>query len=384
MINSIYILGDHIQSLNIARIAGKLGYEVILINESGICISRFSKYCNKFFIFKSEKELIRIFKKLSNAKKNILLMPTNDKFIKFIINNYNFLSSRFLLSTPNPEILNLCYNKKKTYLAATKKNIPIPESYFPETFDDLLLISRKIKYPVLIKPSIMHKFYKKTGKKVFMCWDEKDLLKNYYKALNLISPSEIIIQQFIKGGSKNLYSYCSFFADGRVYGSFIANRIRQKPIHFGISTTFAKTVVNNRIEELGIEFLKSINYFGLSEVEFMYDSKIDNYRLIEINPRTWKWHNISNKIGINLIKMLIDYFDNKKIKVLNNNKENIIWIERITDAYVVAKEICKGTMKVKDYFNTFKLQKEYACWDSKDPVPAFAYLFFLVYLYLKR
>lgn len=384
MISTICILGNHIQSLGIARIAGRLGYKVILLNNDRICITRFSKYCSKFVLFKTEKELMESLTKLSNEKKDILLMPTNDKLIKFIIDNYDFLASRFYNSTPGPEVLNICYNKKLTYIKALELNIPIPESYFPETFNQLADLSKKIKYPIILKPAVMYKFYSKTGKKAYICRDKRELLSNYSDAIKIIRPSEIIIQKLIKGGARNLYSYCSFFADSSVYGSLVAHRIRQKPMDFGIATTFAISVVNDQINQLASKFLRSINYFGVSEVEFMYDPDDHTYKLIEINPRTWKWHSIANKLGINLIQMIIDYYNNNQIKKQENMKIGIGWIESITDSYVVLKEILRGKMSIKQYLQTLKVKKEYACLDRRDLLPAICYILFLPYLFFSR
>jgi len=384
MISIICILGDHIQSLGIARIVGRLGYKIILINNDRICITRFSKYCNKFILFKTDKELMERLIKLATDEKDILLMPTNDKLIKFIMDNYDFLLTRFHISGPNPEVLNICYNKKLTYIKALEQNIPIPESYFPETFDQLITLSKKIKYPVILKPAIMYKFYNKTGKKCIICRNQRELLNKYSEAIKIITPSEIIVQKMIKGGPRNLYSFCSFCADGKIYGSFIANRIRQKPMDIGISTTFAVSVTNEKINQLACRFLIGINYFGLSELEFMYDPDDLTYKLIEINPRTWKWHSLSNKLGMNLIQMLIDYIDKKKIKVQENKKTNLGWIESITDSYVVFKEIFRGTVNIKHYLQTLKVKKEFACFDSKDLLPAICYIIFFPYLFFTR
>jgi predicted ATP-grasp superfamily ATP-dependent carboligase len=98
MISTVCILGDHIQSLGVARIAGRLGYKVIVMNSDRICITRFSKFCNKFILFKNDDELLRGLVQLYKGERDILLMPTNDKLVKFIIENYDFLLPKFYIS----------------------------------------------------------------------------------------------------------------------------------------------------------------------------------------------------------------------------------------------------------------------------------------------
>jgi len=383
MIKKTLILGDHIQALGIARIIGKLGIEVELFNEYRGAVARFSKYCNKFHLFYDENELINKLT-LGDFPKNTLIIPTNDKMVKFLADNYKFLNNLFHLAIPKPNIVDICYNKIQTYKTAQKLGIPIPESFFPTKIEDVKDISKIVNYPVIIKPAIMYYFHKITGKKVFLCNSKSELLSNYKKITKIIPTNEVIIQEFISGGASNLYSFCSFVENKNIHGSFIANRIRQKPMDFGISTTFARSVVNLRIEELAGKFLNGINYFGLSEVEFMYDEKIDDYKLIEINPRTWKWHTISNKLNINLLEMMIKYFQGENITEKHNIIDKVGWIERITDSYVALKEILEGRLTLSEYFKSLKIEKESAVLSKDDPLPALMYVILLPYLFYKR
>jgi predicted ATP-grasp superfamily ATP-dependent carboligase len=315
---------------------------------------------------------------------HILLLPTNDRLIRFLIDNHSALASKFTLSTPAPEILELCYNKKLTYKKALELDIPIPCSYFPETVDEVRGISKEASYPLIIKPAVMHKLYDKKGKKAYVCRNADDLLANYAEITRIIDPSEIIIQKLIAGRAKNLYSYCSFFSDRVPIGSFIANRIRQKPMDFGISTTFAISVSNDRIEQKAVEFLTGIDYFGLSEVEFMYDTEDDTYKLIEVNPRTWKWHSIANKLDTDLIGMMIAHFGGERSEPKVNMKVGIGWIESVTDTYVVLGELLRGRMNLNEYLRTLVLEKEFACADRDDWLPALCYILFSPYLFFAR
>lgn len=384
MISTICVLGDHIQSLGIVRIAGRLGYKVIVFNDSRICISRFSRHCDAFNFFKTDDDLVTKLIELTGDEMNVLLLPTNDRLVKFVMDHYDYLSSKIRISTPPPEVLSICYDKKLTYSKAYELGIPIPETYFPNRLSDVEELSKKVEYPVIIKPAVMHTFYSKTGKKVYVCRDSRELLDNYSKAAKIVGSSGLLIQKLIKGKARNLYSYCSFFANSKPYGSFVAHRIRQKPMDFGISTTFAVSTVNEKIERTACRFLEGINYFGMSEVEFMYDPDDCNYKLIEINPRTWKWHSITNKLGLNLIQMMIDSFNGHPIQRQENNKQGIGWIESVTDTYVVLNEILKGNMNFSQYLQTLRIKKEFACFDRYDPLPAFTYVLLLPYLFFAR
>lgn len=384
MVNKIILLGNHIQGLGVARICHKLGMEVHLFNEEALCVTRFSNTCSKFYRFTGEQDLLNKLKKHNVPKHQALLMPTNDRWVGFLADHYQELSQWYKLSIPAPEVTEICYNKIETYTRAKEMGIPIPESFFPKSEEEVAAMQDDIEFPVIIKPAVMHKFYSKLGKKVYLCRNQLELLENYRLATEVIVPDEIIIQEFLTGGPTKLYSFGSFCSGNKVWGSFVANRIRQKPMDFGISTTFARTVVNPRIDELATRFLTGIEYFGVSETEFMYDEKTQDFKLIEINPRTWKWHTISNSIGINLIGMLIDYLNGEALQEQHNQLEGIAWTERLTDTYVVLTEAMKGNLNYSDYLKCLMNKKEYACFSWKDPVPGLMYIAMSPYLLLSR
>ncbi len=384
MIERIVILGNHIQGLGISRITNRLGYEVILYNQSSLSVARFSNTCGKFIKFKDLTHLLKLLMESELNGKKTLIFPTNDLMVGFLSDNYDELSTKYILSISEKKITDIAFNKRKTYESAKNAGLPIPESFYPNTLEELNLIESKLVYPVILKPAVMYHFYKKAGKKVFLCKSKDELVANYEKAVQIIPKNEVIIQEMLTGGAAKLFSFASYAKCGSVKGSFIANRIRQKPMDFGVATTFAKTVISEEIETSAKIFLKSINYTGVSEVEFMFDDKTKKYKLIEINPRTWKWHTMSNAVGINLIKMLIDDFDGKEIIEQKNTIENIGWIEQLTDSFIMISEILKGRLRFKDYLKSLKIHKEYATWDKKDPLPAIMYIILSPYFYFMR
>lgn len=383
-ITDLYIIGNHIQALGISRQAARLGLRVTLFNNYGASVTRFSNSCEKFIKFKHKAHLLTLLLDYNAKSRHILLVPTNDDYVKFLADHYDELISNYVLGISEPSIIDLCYNKRKTYRKALDIGIPIPKSYFPDTEKELIDLIPGIQFPVILKPAVMHTFHKETGKKVFVCQNPEDLIFFYQKMIRIIPSDEVIIQEFLQGGAKKLYSFGSFSVKGKVYGGFVANRIRQKPMDFGISTTFAKSVINHDVEQSSHKFLEHIQYFGLSEVEFMYDEKTGSYKLIEINPRSWKWHSISEKLNIPLFEMLVQYLDGNEIEPIINIKEDIGWIERLTDTYVVIKELISGRLSFKEYMSTLQIKKQSAVFDAGDPLPAVMYLLLSPYLLIKR
>jgi predicted ATP-grasp superfamily ATP-dependent carboligase len=163
----------------------------------------------------------------------------------------------------------------------------------------------------------------------------------------------------------------------------MANRIRQNPMDFGNSTTFAVTCNILQIEEQSKKLLQMVQYFGLGEVEWMYDPNTKEYKFLEINTRAWKWHTISNQLGFSFIGAMIDYYNGVTTEHPTAT-QTVGWVERLTDWTVSAIEIFRGRMKVSTIKNSYKLPKENAVWQWSDPIPGIMYIVMAPILYIKR
>jgi D-aspartate ligase len=384
MIKSVFILGNHIQALGIARQIRDLGIEAILFTDTKYSITRFSNAIKQSFIFNNEDDLLDKIINLNKNPRNILLFPTNDLMVDFLCQNYTLLSKLFYMGIPEPETVNIFADKCNSYRFAAKHNIPIPESYFPGSMKEVEEISKKVRYPVIIKPAIMHNFHKTFGKKAFKCDNREELIGMISNVAEKIPIVQLIIQEFLDGGAKALYSYGTFAVNGKAIVSLIANRTRQNPMNFGNSTTYAVTCNIPEVREQAEKILELTKYFGLAEVEFMYDKKTGQYKFLEINTRAWKWHSISDGLGFSFIGKMISYFNYNDTAEIKNYNQVTGWIERLTDTFVVIREILRGNNLLKETFRSYITPKVYAVWSPYDMLPLFMYLLLSPILYFNR
>ncbi len=378
MKEGVIVLGGHIQGLNIARIYGKEGIDVVVLDSDSFNLAKHSKFTKKFYRYKEDfLPLLEEFK-AKNRYKNWLIIPTNDLQVKILSQNKNALEEYFKVSSDKWSRVQKCYNKIQTYTIAKELNIPIPLSFFPKNKEDILN-KKEISYPCIIKPAIMHTFYSKFKKKVFVCNNLDELLENYEEALKVIPKNEIIIQDIIPGGSEHQYSVGAFFSQKEMLNHIIVQRSRQHPPDFGNATIFAKSVEIKELKDLAQRFLEHIDYNGLCEVEFKYDSRDKTYKLLEINPRSWKWHSISQKAQVPFLLSLYNkIFFNKAIKTSSFKKscfkhlllDSIMKI--LHKEYRFQKDGCK------------KSQIQYALWDRADLAPAFWELIYFPLNVIKR
>ncbi len=376
MKKGVILLGGHIQGLNIVRIYGKKGIPVILIDRDEFNLAKHSKYCKKFYKSSDFLQLFLDFE-LQDRYRGWFIIPTSDLQVKILSQNRERLNSHFIVSTDKWSVVEKCYNKIETYKIAKRLSIPIPWTLFPKDKEELS--NSTIEYPCIIKPAVMHIFYSKFKKKVFVCRDRDELLANYSLATQVIPKSEIIVQEIIEGDSHNQYSACFYYNRDRSYIHIVARRKRQHPVDFGNATTFAQTVQIPELKDDAEKILKEIEYSGLCEVEFKYDAKDNRYKLLEINPRTWKWHSISQKAQTPFLISIYEKMVNSRDIIVDSYKESYFKHLLLDTIMLILNRKYRETSTTPT-----KDMTQYAVWDREDITPAIWELIYFPYNLIKR
>lgn len=385
----VVIIGDHVQSLGIIRSLGREKIPVYLLNDRSLCIGRFSKFLKKFFIcpsFEDTQDLVEYLIHLAGEEniKDWLLWPTNDACVYAVSTHKTDLEKYYKIATPSWGIVQFALNKKLTYSIAERCNIPYPKTAYPATLDAIIAIGQTITYPVILKPAVMHHYFKKARKKAIIVRNSHELIENYQVMISIIDPSEIMVQEIIPGRPGFLYSFCSLFSDGNVLAKCIAQRRRQKPMDCGKGTTFAESMFIPELEKYGTALLNEIGYYGLSEIEFKKDPRDGQYKLLEINARTWLWHSLAIRCGVNFPFLQYRDLMEGHVEPVLSFRKNIKWMHFYTDFAISVNEILHRKMSLGDYLHSLQGEKEAGVFSKDDMMPFIMETVLLPYLFLTR
>ena len=300
------ILGGFVNGLGLIRSFGYKKVPTILLDKKKT-FSFYSKYTKGYLCPDPEHEeqafiefLIILGNKLPNKG---VLFATNDIWLIPISKNREKLSQYYYFPMAEWDIIEKCWNKKYLYPIAESNDIPIPRTFFLDSISDLEKVSGKIKYPCILKPSITIGFLEKlkANGRALVIEDEKDL--NAWKQRIILAglgETPLILQEQIEGPPSNLYTITSYAdRNSEIVAYSIGHKIRQYPPDAGTITS-GRLQDEPRIYELGKQLIKSLNFYGISNIEFKKDAKDNSFKLIEINPRPGMWNYSALMSGINL------------------------------------------------------------------------------------
>lgn len=381
----VIVIEGHVQGLANTRALGREGIPVIVVDKYN-CIARYSKYCKGFFKcpdFRSD-DFAEFLIKLANTKKlyGWTLIPSNDHAVYTIARFREKLSRHYKIITPELSVVDNIYKKHNLLALANRIDIPIPATWYPDSNDEL--IHTAFKFPVMVKGREGLTFYKTTGQKVFIANDLKELVLIFEGLTGKIKIEETFIQEIIPTDETNkTISFTAFCINGIIKAHWTGIKLREHPAKFGTST-FSQSIKNNVILEQSKKLLKVLNYPGVCEVEFLLDKRTNQYKLIEINARTWLWVGLAVANGINYPLMIYNFLNDIEMEYPKDYQEGIQWMNFVTDGVYSLKNILKGQLAFRSYLKTIRGKKVHAIYDSSDLVPSAMFLLLLPYLALKR
>ena len=376
----VLVLGGHVQGLGIIRGLANRGLKIAVLDETNFNISRFSKYCDEFFLCPNDK-----FQKFINEIKlnprfeNCVIFPTNDFYVELLAKVKKKLAPNLRCAVDTWEKINVFYSKEKSYRLATDLSIHIPKTFEVNTIDEVASI--EIQYPCIIKPTIMHEFYSLYKKKVIVCHNNEELKDQLIKVSSKFSLKDLLIQEIISGDNSCQFSVGAFSIEGKIIRTITANRSRQHPIDFGNATTFAITCNEPKLIEIAKRIMSETKYTGLCEIEFKKDQKSGNYMFLEVNSRTWKWHSLCQAANVDLIYPYYEYLISDKSHFEIQKQKDAYFQHNLTDLPTRIKMRLKNLKVInppKGYV------KQWAVWSKKDFLPWLMEKLFLPYFIFKR
>jgi D-aspartate ligase len=383
-VGAVVVGGDH-PGLGVARSLGRRGIPVHVIDDH-YSVSSFSRYVTHFTKAKSLREarptvdaVMELGRRFN--LRNWVLFPTQDETVAAFSQHRAELGEFFRVTTPDWETVKWAWDKKNTYELAEQLNIPCPWTFNPKNEDELDVCASKL--PLAIKPAIKENFFYATGAKAWRAETFDELKHLYRKAACQISPAEILVQQVIPGDGRRQISYCAFFRDSRTHSSLVARRVRQHPREFGRAATFVESIDLPVVEELSERFLKAIDYYGVVEIEFKQDPRDSQYKLLDVNARTWGFHSLGPAAGVDFAYLL---FADQVGEVVppNRGAPGVGWFRLITDVPTAVSDMMHGELSLGSYFQSLRKMRVESVFCRRDPLPSIAEAVLLPYLIAQK
>jgi predicted ATP-grasp superfamily ATP-dependent carboligase len=298
--------------------------------------------------------------------KGWVLFPTDDHAVALTSRHYALLASQYRLTVPPWEQLQCALDKRVLHDTARELGVHQPWTVWPRRREELATLN--CPFPVILKPATRLRPNSLATPKAWRVEDRESLLARFDEASAMVGPENLMVQEIIPGGGETQFSYAALCAEGRSLAHVVARRTRQYPIDFGQFSTFVETVDEPEVIEPAERLLTAMRFTGLVEIEFKRDSRDDELKVLDVNPRVWGWHTLCGRAGVDFPYLLWLLVNDKTVPVVRG-RSGERWVHTSADVPAAIQEIRSGRLSFRSYLSSLRGPVESAIFAWDDPSP---------------
>lgn len=324
---------------------------------------------------REEKVLLKELDKFYNNHKNenILLVAASENYIELISKNKDKLKDKFYFNYADIKIIEALSNKELFYKKYMDNGIiDLPKTLYLDLSKESD-IKIDFTYPIIVKAANVVAYRKlvfEGQNKIYKVYSHEELI-NIIKTIKKGGYNDtLIIQEYIPGDDSYLFDSV-IYADttGKVKRVTLAQIGLQE--HKEDLVGNAAVLINGyneyqdkNIRERVKQLAEKIGITGFAEFDLKYDSRVNDFKLLEINPRQGRSSYYLTSLGCNLVEILKkDLIDHEKLDYEELTKEVMLSFvpKKIIKKYVVNEKYKEKALSLyKKHINPIEYKKDFS------------------------
>lgn len=197
-----------------------------------------------------------------------------------------------------------------------------------------------------------------------------------------VDASRVIVQELIP--VKEKFSHVVIYQNGKFIQDFADVHLRDFPISGGAGV-LRRSCDPSAMTSMSKKLFDSIGWNGVAEVEYVTHAETGDFYLIEVNPRIWGGINSAISSGLDIVGMMIDIGEGKKVSPMSysiGTQTRWFWGDiRVFPEYYRQNK-SKSTV-IKEYLKLFFTNTSCDEFSWDDPIPFFVWPCHALYKMLK-
>jgi D-aspartate ligase len=362
----------HHGAVGIIRSLGRMSVPVYSIVEDRYTPAAVSRYLSGAFIWNTRGlDSPRLLDGMATIgerlKRPTIVIPTDDMAAILIAEHADTLQPWFILPQQPAMLPRSLANKRELYLLCKRMGVACPESVFPSSIDDVREFVEHASFPVVVKAAeswLLQEHERTTS----IAWTPEQACA-IYRSTEKERVPHLIFQEYIPPaygedwfyhGYRNVRSDCCIGFTGR--------KLRSYPPFAG-PTTLGKAVVNDPLRQQVEAFLQAISYSGIMDLDYRFDKRDGQYKLVDFNPRIGaQFRLFEDSAGVDVARAL--YLDLTGRRVPRSRPiTGRTFIAEFHDLAASIGYFRQGGLTVHEWRQSLVGAREFAWFSRDDPLP---------------
>ncbi len=355
--------------LSFARSLGRAGVPVVGVSMHPREFGVRSRYLRAVHRVDGEGAALAALREVAAGERPVLL-PERDDHVEFVLRNWDDMSSWFELPLPqDPEVARRLRRKASLPEEAAQAGVAAPATVFADSEDALRRL--ELRPPYLLKPVEGQHFAGSFGHKVLVAQDLDELLSAWREARS--RGFDTVVQELVPDAHDKIWSLFTYIGrSGRPLAAVTGVKVRQGPLHFGTSAVF-QTRPEPQVRELGLRLLQTAGYRGFGHVEFAYDSRDEQFKLLEVNTRVPMWAGVAMSRYLDVARIAYDDLCGRPEPAPRELAEELSWSFLAKDVWVSLSMARRRELGPRAFLAPYvRGRKVRAVLAADDPLPVLA------------
>jgi len=358
----------HHGGLGIIRSLGRLGIPVYTVAEDHLIPAATSRYLTGSFVWNASDlptpqmldALARIARKLN---KPAILIPTDDLAAILMAEESTTLRQWFVFPEIVPGTLRTLADKQMLYTLCRQIGVPCPNTRCPTSISDINEFADSAKFPIVAKAAGR---WLNPDLRVSVVHSKRELVDVWHRAENSQKPN-LLIQEYIPYGEDWFFhGYCNGTSD--CLAGFTGVKLRSFPPHAGM-TTLGRSVTNDVLSHQAEALLKAISYAGIMDLDYRFDQRDQQYKLLDFNPRIGaQFRLFVDDNGLDVARALYRDLTGEVVR-RSRQVDGRVFVAEPDDLRSSMNYLSRGDLSAYAWLRSFKGQKEFAWFNWDDPLP---------------
>lgn len=282
----VLVLDAGYGGLGIARSLGRMGIPVYGTSASRGAPALSSRYWSGTFIWSfsmaSTAQSLGFLSEVSrNISRRALIIPTSDTTATFVSEHVDVLQDQFMCPRQSPALIRSVVNKREMHRLAATLDIATARTIFPRSRREVEAFIDLVGFPVIVK-AIDPRLPNGTTKSA--CYNRQAVIEHFQR-VDPSDPPNLMLQEFIPGDDDTVWMFNGYFDRySNCVVAFTGRKIRQYPAYAGVAS-LGISWRNEQIEHISTRLLRAIRYCGMVDIDYRYDARDRQYKLLDVNPR---------------------------------------------------------------------------------------------------
>ena len=297
------VLGLLWAGLSFARSLGRRGVPVTGITMHPHEFGTRSRYLREVSRARGDEAVLKALRAHAQGDVKPVLLPERDDHVELVLRHWDELSESFELPMPDdPDVARRLRHKATLPLEAERAGVDAPRTVEADSLETLRSLG--LRPPFLLKPVEGQHFAGSFGEKVMVAQDRDRLVAAWKRARE--RGFDTVVQELVPDSENKIWSLFAYLGrSGRPLATVTGVKVRQGPLHFGTSAVF-RTAPQRRVRELGLQLLERAGYKGFAQVEFAYDRRDGDFKLLEVNTRVPMWAGVAMTPRFDMARIAYD------------------------------------------------------------------------------